>query len=408
MPGWRLIVVSEREHGFVDLPEAGSAAVGLGRAPDNDIVIKDDMASRKHAVIERDAEGTFRVRDLKSFNGTYLNERRIKDEPLGPWDAVRVGRTKVFLVERGEAAPPAPVVGAALPPAPGPSAPGAPADGDGPPEANATRTMDVSEGGLLASREVRRVIDDLVRREREEVERETVRRLRDESAPAVLASIDGLVARARRFGSIDGGGDFYDVFTDPGAPGDLLVALGSVSGVGVAACVAACVARHGLRGVVAARAGTPREHVDTARELLARTLHPGSAVSLLLARVTPQGLVRVATTGGTGVAHYHAATEVIEVVRPPARRDEEAPRTVEHDATLKLEDRLLLLSDGAGSLRRPSDQQPLGADRVREAFGAAALDGPKELLAQVAEAFERHAEGAPDRDASAVVVALAR
>ena len=46
----RLIVVSERDHRFIDLD---GKECGVGRAPENMIVVKDDMVSRRHCVIER-------------------------------------------------------------------------------------------------------------------------------------------------------------------------------------------------------------------------------------------------------------------------------------------------------------------------------------------------------------------
>jgi serine phosphatase RsbU (regulator of sigma subunit) len=422
MQAWRLIVVSEREHSFVDMDEQ-RPIVRLGRAPENDIVVKDDMASRKHCIVERDASGLLRVRDLKSFNGTYLNERRIREEPFSPWDALRVGRTKLFLVERGEGAPPVPgastsasaLVSPVKPDASGPAdpvAPSLPADaaaGDDPERAmSATRTIDPSSAELLTNKDVRRVIDDLLRREREEVERETARRLRDESAPAVLASIEGLSVRARRFGPGDGGGDFFDVFQEPDAPEDLRVCLGSVSGVGVAACVAASAARHALRGTSAGRDASPRQTIDLCREMLSRTLHPGSAVSLLLGRVSRSGRVQLGALGGTGVLHWHAATETVEVIRAPARRDEEAPRSIDVELTLRADDRLLLASDGAGSIRRVGEQEPLGVDRLAQALREAAKEAPREVVARVAAGFDAYVQGTPDRDATIVVLALAR
>lgn len=409
--GWRLIVVSEREHGFYDVTDQ---PIKLGRAPDNDIVIKDDMASRRHCVIEHDPAGSaLRVRDLKSFNGTYVNERRIREEPFGPWDALRIGRTKMFLVEKGEHAPPAgapiqsPPQPAAAPPPPAPVA--APA-GEADPERamSATRTMDASAADMLQNKEVRRVIDDLLRREREDAERETARRLRDESAPAVLASLEGLAVRARRYGPADGGGDFLDVFQEPDRPEELSIAVGTVSGVGIAASVAASAARHVIRGVCSGRSSSPRETLDVARDVLARTLHPGSAVSLLLARALPGGRVKVAALGGTGVLHYNSATESVEPIRPPSRRDEEAPRTVEHDLTLRQGDLLVLGSDGTCALRKVGDQEPLGVDRLQGTLRELSGESPKEVAARLAHLFEEYSCGVPDRDATVVVVGLSR
>lgn len=408
MSGHRLIVVSEREHTFFDVVEG--QPVKIGRAPDNDIVIKDDMASRRHCVIERDAAGDLRVRDMKSFNGTYLNERRVRDEPLGLWDALRIGRTKMFLVERGDA-PPAPAARIGEE---------STADSAGHEDAaaeaavaadekqmSATRTMDAGSAELLQNKEVRRIIEDLMRREREDVERETARRLRDESAPAVLATLEGLSVRARRFGPADGGGDFFDVFLEPDRRDELSASLGTVSGVGVAACVAASAARHTIRGVGTSRSEGPKEVCDLAREVLARTLHPGSAVSLLVARVGRGGLVQLGALGGTGVIQYHAATEKVEVLRQPSRRDEEAPRSVSVETTLKSGDRLLLCSDGVGALRKAGQLDAFGLERLTDAFREVAGEAPKELVARLANVFEEFTGGVPDRDATVVVVALA-
>jgi len=430
MPGRRLIVVSEREHSYLDLDEVPE--VKIGRAPDNDVVLKDDMVSRRHSLIERGPDGEWRVRDLKSFNGTYLNERRIRDEPFELWDALRVGRTKMFLVDRvGEAAAGpvegpgstrdddfvTPVQAEATPPAGldssafGAAAPAAAASGEatlddvelGPTRTFAAGRVNVAE--VLTDKEVRGVVDDLVRRERELVEREVSRRVRDESAPAVLPGVDRFTVRARRFGPADGGGDFYDVFFGPAGAEDLCLSAGSVSGVGVAACVAATAARHSLRGLLAASGEDPAAVVGTLREVLKETLHPGSALSLLWARVTIAGRVTIGALGGTGALHYVAATEAVEVLRAPGRRDEEAARPEPLELTLKSGDRLVLASDGAGALRQMGGSEPFGVERLQAALSEHAALPPKELSARLVERFEELASGAPDRDATVIVVA---
>lgn len=71
--------------------------VTAGRNPDgNDIVISDPMVSRYHFQILQDDDGSFRLIDLGSLNGTYVNGRRVKGEvDLGVHDIVRVGNTIV-------------------------------------------------------------------------------------------------------------------------------------------------------------------------------------------------------------------------------------------------------------------------------------------------------------------------
>lgn len=66
----------------------------LGRDPSADIEIDAAAAavSRHHAEIRRQADGTFLITDLKSFNGTLLNQQRIaQPEKLKHGDHVRLG-----------------------------------------------------------------------------------------------------------------------------------------------------------------------------------------------------------------------------------------------------------------------------------------------------------------------------
>ncbi len=66
------------------------ATTRLGRALDNDIVVTDASVSRHHATIEA-VNGSFRLRDLGSQNGTFIGSQRVTDAPLGNGDSVRIG-----------------------------------------------------------------------------------------------------------------------------------------------------------------------------------------------------------------------------------------------------------------------------------------------------------------------------
>lgn len=65
--------------------------VQIGRHPSNDIVLEDDLASRYHCVIEPAADGSFRVRDLGSRNGTNVNDEPVSEKGLASGDVIRVG-----------------------------------------------------------------------------------------------------------------------------------------------------------------------------------------------------------------------------------------------------------------------------------------------------------------------------
>ncbi len=63
--------------------------VTVGRAPDNDVVLPDPSVSGHHARLIATAEG-YRVSDVGSTNGTYLNAQRL---PPQAWRALNVGDT---------------------------------------------------------------------------------------------------------------------------------------------------------------------------------------------------------------------------------------------------------------------------------------------------------------------------
>jgi len=67
--------------------------ITIGRDHDNDIVINDGKASRHHTQIIHEAGG-FRIVDLNSSNGTFVNDRKISGETvLQNNDIVRIGNT---------------------------------------------------------------------------------------------------------------------------------------------------------------------------------------------------------------------------------------------------------------------------------------------------------------------------
>ncbi len=68
----------------------GGEPVVIGRDPEADLTIADEKASRRHCVIEP-ADDAYRVRDLGSKNGTFVNGARVDTAPLSPGDRIRVG-----------------------------------------------------------------------------------------------------------------------------------------------------------------------------------------------------------------------------------------------------------------------------------------------------------------------------
>ena len=79
-------------------PEAPPALVKplrIGRAPDNDIVVDDLLASARHAELRPapGGSGDIEIVDLGSHGGTFVNGRQVRQAPLQPFDLVSIGRS---------------------------------------------------------------------------------------------------------------------------------------------------------------------------------------------------------------------------------------------------------------------------------------------------------------------------
>ena len=94
-----LLVEAGLEYGEIFTTKVGDVIV-IGRDHESHIHLdpEDKNASRHHACIEVSAKG-FAVHDLKSKNGTYVNNKRVNARRLQLGDRVRCGSTVVRLAE---------------------------------------------------------------------------------------------------------------------------------------------------------------------------------------------------------------------------------------------------------------------------------------------------------------------
>ena len=67
----------------------------IGRESGNEIVVSDINASRVHAEIHMEPNGTWIVSDMGSTNGLYINGRRVKSAPLNDADIILIGTTRL-------------------------------------------------------------------------------------------------------------------------------------------------------------------------------------------------------------------------------------------------------------------------------------------------------------------------
>lgn len=72
--------------------ELGQASFEIGRASKCDLPLDQEGVSRHHACISRENDGCV-LRDLGSTNGTYVNDRAIRERKLADGDQIKIGRS---------------------------------------------------------------------------------------------------------------------------------------------------------------------------------------------------------------------------------------------------------------------------------------------------------------------------
>jgi ABC transport system ATP-binding/permease protein len=73
----------------------------IGRSQDNDVVLPDQTVSRKHARITKSENG-YLLTDLGSFNGTFVNDRPVREAPLNHKDRIKIGLNEITFLAREE------------------------------------------------------------------------------------------------------------------------------------------------------------------------------------------------------------------------------------------------------------------------------------------------------------------
>jgi hypothetical protein len=76
--------------------ELGDVPLTIGRDPECDLFFADKKLSRKHARVER-LGAAFRLIDLESRNGSWVNEERVETRDLRPGDEIRLGGLRITI-----------------------------------------------------------------------------------------------------------------------------------------------------------------------------------------------------------------------------------------------------------------------------------------------------------------------
>jgi pSer/pThr/pTyr-binding forkhead associated (FHA) protein len=94
LPAGSALLIVQRGPGAGSRYLLDTDVVSAGRHPESDIFLDDITVSRRHVEFHR-TEGTYRVHDVGSLNGTYVNRDRIDDALLQNGDEVRIGKFRL-------------------------------------------------------------------------------------------------------------------------------------------------------------------------------------------------------------------------------------------------------------------------------------------------------------------------
>jgi len=100
---WTLKFISGKYQGG-EFPLRPNREIIIGRSSDLDMVLVEDMVSRKHAKITTD-DHTVSIQDLGSTNGTFVNGEKIRAVRLKEGDRILVGTSIIKLVAASGEAP---------------------------------------------------------------------------------------------------------------------------------------------------------------------------------------------------------------------------------------------------------------------------------------------------------------
>jgi pSer/pThr/pTyr-binding forkhead associated (FHA) protein len=84
----------------------GDQPAAVGRDEAADITIHDNTLSRLHFMVWREGD-SFRIKDLNSENGTWVDGERVQETTLRNYVCIAVGRTLFIFREHGRAVGPA-------------------------------------------------------------------------------------------------------------------------------------------------------------------------------------------------------------------------------------------------------------------------------------------------------------
>ena len=99
----RHYIVHVEDSGEEQAYPLGTENFGVGRHPQNDLILGDRGISRRHAQVILDPSGQYLIKDLSSGNGIYINGERVAGERLlNDGDKIAIGKCRMVFLQRLE------------------------------------------------------------------------------------------------------------------------------------------------------------------------------------------------------------------------------------------------------------------------------------------------------------------
>jgi hypothetical protein len=94
-------LVLKYENDILKESMVGREPMGIGRSPDNGLVIDNPAVSHHHARVTNE-KGRLMLEDFGSLNGTFVNGQRVKMVTLKFGDTVSIGKHKIVVIQSFE------------------------------------------------------------------------------------------------------------------------------------------------------------------------------------------------------------------------------------------------------------------------------------------------------------------
>jgi serine phosphatase RsbU (regulator of sigma subunit) len=270
------------------------------------------------------------------------------------------------------------------------------------PVVGGTEFRQVAESFNLLTGDIRRMLRDLTEKERLESELTLARTIQEALLPRSLPCMRGVEMAARSLPARIVGGDFYDVISQ--GDGSILVALGDVSGKGIASALVTAKVQASLRTLAMTYLSLP-ELMMKLNQAACQGATPGMFVSLFLARLNPQLAYMEYVNGGhdfpilcrNGQAEYLSNGGLILGVFPDAIYDQGIAEELDRS-------RLLIYTDGFVETRNPHDRE-FGVEALTELvrMHKGPADGLLDTLFNEVDMFSQGQAAEDDRTAMALL-----